>query len=741
MMRSVELSIDPFFWLARSGSEDETQLQPVRTALAQLHSFTAHYRSGFRKWIGDQHLISRIMTRNRKREVLRGEMVHRHAHTVRVQLTAAERSFHREVSDFIRKAYARLASNYALGLVLTTFRKLLVSSPPALAASLSRRADRIQEALQHANSVSATLSDQELEELSETLESAHDLDGLLGLTQGLSREQLDEEIETLRDLSARARQLADSHDSKAHQLLAAVESVLENDSSEKVLIFTQFRETQSYLDRLFRARGYRVALFHGDSGSGGYSKREEFRRFKQDPGVPIMISTRVGGEGLNLQFCHIMFNYDLPWNPMRIEQRIGRLDRIGQTRDVQIFNFLLEGTLDARILTVLQDRIRLFEETIGNLDPILGDDIQGDIERLVLADDREEAEREIAEWEAEIEKRVEQARDADRKMADFIMDERSFRRDTVDELLGRDLPASNEDIQALTLAFLRRYPECVVESRPDDVCKIRIPIAFKDDCKTLYDVNLKYDYAGTFDPATAIANETIEFFAFGHPLVDAIVRFCTDDEMKNRFDARNALRVLHNDDHAGFQGMQFNYILQFDGVRTYKKLVPVVVDLAGEYDEPLSELVFSLASEEQNVDTHRVQLSHRELRDLAMRSEDLIHEIATRELQRARERNQKDYANGEEKIERLFTYRRDSQMLELERRESQLEELRGRAEEGVIRMWEGQVKATKRRIAELERQRQQDLDALSLKQEPALSYKRLNVAYVKILSADSPRIA
>ena len=107
-------------------------------------------------------------------------------------------------------------------------------------------------------------------------------------------------------------------------------------------------------------------------------------RFRDGDGPQILISTEAGGEGRNLQFCHMLVNYDLPWNPMKVEQRIGRIDRIGQKQPVTIFNLSTTGTIEERVLEVLSDRIGLFEETVGGLDPILGE-VERDLRSILAA--------------------------------------------------------------------------------------------------------------------------------------------------------------------------------------------------------------------------------------------------------------------------------------------------------------------------------------------------------------------
>ena len=122
-------------------------------------------------------------------------------------------------------------------------------------------------------------------------------------------------------------------------------------------------------------------MFHGQLKPA--EKDAAVAAFRDEPGPRILISTEAGGEGRNLQFCHTMVNYDLPWNPMRIEQRIGRLDRIGQRHPVTIINLAVAGTIEERVLEVLENRIQVFVDTVGGLDPILGN-VEADLRHLIF---------------------------------------------------------------------------------------------------------------------------------------------------------------------------------------------------------------------------------------------------------------------------------------------------------------------------------------------------------------------
>jgi superfamily II DNA or RNA helicase len=144
--------------------------------------------------------------------------------------------------------------------------------------------------------------------------------------------------------------------------------ILCKNPDEKKVVFTQYLKTVDSVCSLLERRGFRFTVFRGDLSAG--EKDGVIRRFRED--IPILLSTESGGEGRNLQFCNTLVNLDLPWNPMRIEQRIGRLHRIGQTRDVFIFNLSVRGTLEDHILHILENKINMFEMVIGEIEPLLG---------------------------------------------------------------------------------------------------------------------------------------------------------------------------------------------------------------------------------------------------------------------------------------------------------------------------------------------------------------------------------
>lgn len=202
--------------------------------------------------------------------------------------------------------------------------------------------------------------------------------------------------------------------------------IAEKQASEnkKVIVFSTFRHTLAYLYRRLRDKNIRVGLIHGGiDDQERISIRALFEKTSQEPdALDVLLFSEVGCEGLDYQFCDTMINYDLPWNPMKIEQRIGRIDRFGQKSEaVAIYNMVVDGTIDARIYDRCLDRIRIFEESIGECDSILGNiysEIKKVCENTSLTDaEREEKIKKISDNNYQ---KIQALRDLEAKQAEFF---------------------------------------------------------------------------------------------------------------------------------------------------------------------------------------------------------------------------------------------------------------------------------------------------------------------------------
>ncbi len=169
------------------------------------------------------------------------------------------------------------------------------------------------------------------------------------------------------------------HNEEVTKVLELIDSMVETgknkavleligQTSEKVIIFVQYRATLDYLSDVLQSRGIKTSLFHGSMPNS--EKDQQIENFSIDN--QVLLTTELGGEGRNLQFCHRMINYDLPWNPMRIEQRIGRIHRIGQQNQVLIYNLCGADTIEDCILEILDKKINMFELVVGEIDMIVG---------------------------------------------------------------------------------------------------------------------------------------------------------------------------------------------------------------------------------------------------------------------------------------------------------------------------------------------------------------------------------
>jgi len=163
------------------------------------------------------------------------------------------------------------------------------------------------------------------------------------------------------------------NDSKYDKLLFEIKDILKNNKQEKIIIFSYYRYTIKYLYERLNKDGFNCEIIMGGMGD---EKNECISRFRDIHDCNILISSEVGSEGIDLQFASIEINYDLPWNPMRLEQRIGRIDRIGQkAQKIRILHFICENTIEDRVLDKLYDRINIFKYSIGDIEEILGDEI------------------------------------------------------------------------------------------------------------------------------------------------------------------------------------------------------------------------------------------------------------------------------------------------------------------------------------------------------------------------------
>ncbi len=297
--------------------------------------------------------------------------------------SAEEQALYDGVSDYLRREDALAIPPARRALLVLVYRKILASSSFALASTLDRLAGSLEHTLAGIGAVPADCP--ELEGFAEEAEEWEEPPGGAPRPTPTLRRRMEAELQELRGFAraARAIRVNAKGEALSRGLDRAFTVARACGWPEKAVIFTEFRRTQDYLRELLEGRGWSVTCLSGDAGSADRRQAlvEEFRDRTQ-----VLLMTEAGAEGLNLQFCNLVVNYDLPWNPQRIEQRIGRCHRYGQSRDVLVVNFLnRRNAADARLYALLGEKLALFDGVFGSSDEVLGALGSGiDFERRIL---------------------------------------------------------------------------------------------------------------------------------------------------------------------------------------------------------------------------------------------------------------------------------------------------------------------------------------------------------------------
>ncbi|MGO8861256.1 MAG: DEAD/DEAH box helicase, partial [Acidimicrobiales bacterium] len=261
------------------------------------------------------------------------------------------------VTEYVREGYnqALREKRSYIGFLMILMQRLVVSSTSAIRTTLERRLEALA-----APQEQLTLFPLASEEEWTDLDGQEQIDVLLRTRlKALKNERA--EVKLLLEAAARCEQIGP--DAKAEALLDWLYRLQseEGDPEFKALVFTEFVPTQEMLRQFLTDRGFSVVCLNGSMDMEERKRVQE--AFAKD--ARILISTDAGGEGLNLQFCHVVINYDIPWNPMRLEQRIGRVDRIGQTHAVRAVNFVFEGSVEHRVREVLEQKLAVIFEEFG----------------------------------------------------------------------------------------------------------------------------------------------------------------------------------------------------------------------------------------------------------------------------------------------------------------------------------------------------------------------------------------
>ena len=607
------------------GEENHSRFKNLLALLDDDIDFTGLEEAGL--FSGSGRKFTELVIRTPKKDVTdaNGHKVFKGRQTHRLPFTmyADEGHFYKAVADYIRDGYKMLervtdpTRRRAAGFLLTTFQKLNASSTEAIRAALSTRLKRL-------NGELCALSDKPDHEAEEQLyderyEGEHEETLVLQDNKAI----LKGEIETLSSLLA----MKVKRDKKLDELLklvAHIAQVSPRGEEEKVLIFTEYRQTQRHLvEELERkyGKGSVVVIhggmklerreeadqdvdtiwepFHKDGALvAPTTKRTSQRLFRDHEKVRFLVSTEAGGEGINLQFCHICVNYDLPWNPMRVEQRIGRVYRFGQDKVVQVYHFFNKGTIEEKVQSYFEDRLERAAQALAQVTGENPEDIKGTLNSqleseidppkiyqraLVEGNLNKETQREIQEAVARARRAYEIATQSlFRDVSNYSFD--SYRRELATDLTLGDLQRFTERFMVKNRRQLQKKTPFVEFIVPDALKPFGLPERYR---------------AATFDREVAIKRTDADFLALGHPFVDAMLEHIGSYD----FGGLTAVRQIESRDFANQSGYLFVFVVREritreDGDECLFHFSPVFVDSGGKVDERMLALAVMESSTE-----------------------------------------------------------------------------------------------------------------------------------------------
>ncbi len=302
-------------------------------------------------------------------------------HTAAFKIDGPEFELYRNVTRFVKRQSERAAAAgddrraRAVGFLMSLYQRRLASSTYAMRRSLENRARRLEEGLKQAQKLARTAPPDlpDWEELEEFEDAERErLEHMLeAVTLAGNAEQVREEIAELRELADEAKTVEDSG---SEAKLGHLREIMQNEGffdrpDQRLLIFTEFTDTLNHLMERLKAWGFSVGCIHGGMKPGSRdepgSRLHAEQQFREGA-IQVLVATEAAGEGINLQCCHILFNYDIPWNPNRLEQRMGRIHRYGQRRDCLIFNFVADNTIEGRVLQRLLDKLQEIRDALDD---------------------------------------------------------------------------------------------------------------------------------------------------------------------------------------------------------------------------------------------------------------------------------------------------------------------------------------------------------------------------------------
>lgn len=601
--------------------------------LSQNDKLTREQGIRLQRLLVELNCLSYVFTRTKKKDIAIQFPI-REARVIRVQFTPAEMAFYSAITDFVSERFtARYGSSQGISFAVIMPQRQVASCIQAMREGL--------DAILKKEIIKAPSADE-----GDVIDPSSEMDSDWQLQT--------RELSALSRLKEVAKRVGNT-DSKFDKFLEALRSLQKEDPNAKMLVFAFFKKTLEYLKGKLESTEYRgrVALIHGDIPTR--DRQRIIKKFRESDEVSVLLSSEVGGEGLDFEFCNVIFNYDLPWNPMRVEQRIGRLDRYGQRHEkILIYNFSMVGTIDDEILNRLYRRINIFERYIGDLDAILGEQITEltrDIFNTGLT--LEQKIRKIEKVAENIARRQEDLEEFERECQRFIGQDAYFNQE-ITKILETKRFITADEVTFFLKVFLRQnFPRTTLLPPKSGRANVFV-LKCDDDFRTfvrryapssenLKETERKLSFDSgllTFNDQEACRDESLEFITIHHPIMKAIKRYY--DENKRQVTNTTAqFRLRGNGKYQGKYLFSI-YLLEKTALKKDLVLMPIVVNLESGGVHVVDELCdWFLAGivKAEPVDEHLATYTEEQFENMFHQTEEYLGMIREEEERRMKRGN------------------------------------------------------------------------------------------------------
>lgn len=557
-------------------------------------------------------------------------------------------------------------------------------------------------------------------------------------------------------------------DAKVEMLAKIINEVWQS-GTKKLVVFAVFRRTLKYLAIRLKKLGFNALIIHGQIEN----RAEILHQFKTDSNIQVLLSSEVGSEGLDMQFCNSMVNYDLPWNPMVVEQRIGRIDRFGQkAKVVNIYNIVVAGSIQEEIYMRLLERIGIFKGTIGDMEAILDapvnggmsiQDVYNKMEKEFFTKDLSAADRErkISEVERAIENEKENLQHLQEGLSNTLTNDAYFR-DEINRILYNNAYVTEQELQNYLESVIRqKLTTCSLESVDKGILEFRVA---QSDANALRNFLIQYEdhtsdesrinaslfkrkvedsqkFLLTFSQEAAYDDPTLAYLNIYHPMIQACLNYFKQNDDQNKTSFSYSLRsdeLLHEGEvyYMGLYQLTTSRMVQ--GVKkTAGDLLPVVYNIANDElveDQEIIDRIYrrsQIEGAERNASNSDVQSEI-----IENIKSDFTFAVSEEKKRRIEESTRQIESDRQRNIQQTMEYyksRIENHKNNISNWENELQWNFDDLDEKEIRNKQGAIRLAKANIGVLEKERDERIDLINQDTTPTIDDKILSINLITIV--------